>query len=94
MRPIPAGERGITRVVRIACSTALVRISVSLTSRSRNGQAVASADLVASATKAIAGITVNQETIDDAVAAVELLRKTKDIDPNRITPDAHAHRLG
>jgi uncharacterized protein len=36
------------------------------------------------------GLTVNEETVDDAIAAVELLRKTKGIDPKKIYVLGHS----
>ena len=38
----------------------------------------------------VAGLTVKEETIDDALAAVELLRRTPGIDPDRITVLGHS----
>lgn len=36
------------------------------------------------------GLTVNEETVDDAIAAVELLRKTKGVDPKKIYVLGHS----
>ncbi|MEE8062479.1 MAG: alpha/beta fold hydrolase [Gemmatimonadales bacterium] len=42
------------------------------------------------ATDGTAGFTVKQETVDDALSAVELLRRTEEIDPSRLVVVGHS----